>query len=97
MEEFLRGKESDWWSYLRMLPQPGGEGLDTPMWYGEEDLKWICGTNLEGARATRARQWREEYEEGVGILGRSDEKRFMVLSGKWYVSVKGICLVCLCA
>lgn len=78
-----------------MLPQPGEEGLDTPMWYGGEDLKWIRGTNLEGARATRAKQWREEYEEGVGILGRSDEERFMVLSGKWYVSLKGICLVCL--
>jgi len=94
MEEFLRGEESGWWSYIRMLPQPGGEGLDTPMWYGEEDCAWIRGTNLEGASVARAKQWRGEYEECVGILGRSDEMRFGLLRGKWYVSLQGMCVVC---
>jgi len=85
MEQFLLGERSGWWPYIQMLPQPGKGGLDTPLFYGEEDCGWIRGTNLEGARIAREKQWREEFEECMGLLGGFYEERFILLSGKWYV------------
>ncbi|MCJ1250164.1 hypothetical protein MMC30_007390 [Trapelia coarctata] len=83
MEQLLLAEEGFWYPYIRMLPQPGEGGLDTPLFYGEEDCVWIKGTNLEGAREVRERAWRGEWEECVRLLGKWDGERGPLLAGRW--------------
>ena len=77
MTEFNKGKESFWWPYIQILPQPDEQKLNTPLWYEEDDRQWILGTNLDQGRLDREMMWRMEFEEVrssiVHSLGRSAE------------------------
>ena len=66
---------SFWWPYIQALPGPTQECLHTPMWYSMDDLLWIKGTNLEAAVSHRSEKWRQEYEEGIRLLGLSERQR----------------------
>ena len=69
IEEYLMQEASFWWSYMQMLPQPDQtELLSTPVWYDENDLAWIAGTNLEGARRSRLAAWQAEYRCFMDLL-----------------------------
>ena len=69
MEQYLLKTESFWWPYIQLLPSPQRpESLSTPMWYSEEDVVWIRGTNLQQAVQDRERSWRAEYKDGLRRL-----------------------------
>ena len=69
IEEYLMQEASFWWPYIRMLPRlDRREFLTTPIWYDEEDLTWIAGTNLEGARLSRLAAWEVEHKSFVEAL-----------------------------
>ena len=69
MEQYLLKTESFWWPYIQILPSPQPpESLNTPMWYSEEDVVWIRGTNLQQAVQDRERSWRAEYKDGLRRL-----------------------------
>ncbi|PWW74526.1 SET domain-containing protein [Tuber magnatum] len=65
--EWLKEKESLWWPYLRVLPR----GFDTPLYFSDEDFKYLQGCNLE-VNEVKARKslWREEFEAAAAILQR---------------------------
>jgi hypothetical protein len=69
IREYALKEKSQWWPYIRMLPQPDSANqLDTPLWYGSKELIWIRGTNLEFGANIKEKMWRQEYEEGMGLL-----------------------------
>ncbi|MCJ1391110.1 hypothetical protein MMC18_003972 [Xylographa bjoerkii] len=83
MEQFLMAETSFWHPYVRMLPQPADDSLDTPMFYNAEDCIWIKGTNLEGARKLRQEQWKQEYQKAVDLLEYNDVARYELLRENW--------------
>ncbi|MCJ1379678.1 hypothetical protein MMC17_002780 [Xylographa soralifera] len=87
MEQFLRAEDSFWHPYIRMLPQPADDALDTPMFYSPEDCVWIKGTNLEGTRKVRLEQWKQEYQKAVDLLRCSDAARYELLRENWELYV----------
>ena len=68
IQQILKGPDSFWWPYINMLPSFSGAEPLTPMYYDEADLAWIHGTNLDTARISRMKQWREEYENAIKLL-----------------------------
>ncbi|RPB02547.1 SET domain-containing protein [Choiromyces venosus 120613-1] len=63
--EWLNGKESLWWPYLRVLPRE----FDTPLYFSDEDLKYLQGCNLDITEVeARKAVWKEEFEAAVAIL-----------------------------
>lgn len=69
-KEQLKGENSFWWPYLKVLP----ETFDTPLYFDEEDKKFLEGCNLgEGDIEGRRLAWRKEFEEGIVVLGSAVE------------------------
>lgn len=58
--EWLKGDQSEWAPYMRIVPQPGQ--LDLPAFFNEEELTWLHGTNLMVDIEVKLRDWTEEYE-----------------------------------
>lgn len=87
IDQYLEGRDSFWWPYLSMLPQPTEpHPFHTPLWYGEEDCAWIAGTNLEAARTGRIVAWQREFDEGLELLkGSSRVGSSLTCLYSWYV------------
>ena len=80
MEQYLIKEGSFWWPYIQTIPQPNNEkGLQTPLYYEQDDLAWIHGTNLDGGRNHRTLIWREQYEGSMLVL--KQERSTHELSG----------------
>lgn len=77
MGQYLRGSEGFWAPYIRTLPQPGA--LTTPLYYEGDDLEWLEGTSLLGAREQKMKLFEDKYEHGIGELrkvGFGDVERY---------------------
>lgn len=81
VNQFLLQKESLWWPYIRLLPQPAslGGNFNTPPWYDSEDLPWIRGTNLEFGTKKLEESWRQEYEAAISLFASKNFKQM----GTW--------------
>ena len=93
MEEYLLGKDSSWWPYINILPQPVPESttpedapkdnitaipkkpFHTPLYFDEDDMLWLDGTNLGSAARQRAGAWKEEFEMAKDALKGLDESK----------------------
>ena len=75
IQQILDGLDSFWWPYINMLPSSSGLEPLTPMYYDEADTVWIHGTNLDAARISRLKQWKEEYENAIELLKRCSKFR----------------------
>ena len=64
MKQRLLKDQSPWWPYINSLPL----SFSTPLWYDDEDLKWLRGTNLGNAKGIREDAWRQEYEQAMQSL-----------------------------
>lgn len=96
IRQYVLKESSYWWPYIRSLPQPdAGDHLDTPLWYGSEDLLWIQGTSLESGAKARESMWRQEYEEAIKMLIPAADEPPELSSWSWSVKlghrVDGIC------
>lgn len=96
IRQYLLKENSYWWPYIRSLPQPDtGDHLDTPLWYGSDELVWIQGTPLEFAAKEREKIWRQEYEEGMNLLIPAADEPAERWSWSWSVKLghqlDGIC------
>lgn len=70
--EYLKGENSSWAPYIKVLPKPGE--LDLPIFYNQEELGWIMGTNLKTDIEVRTKQWREEYDQLKELLSSSEQQ-----------------------
>ncbi len=84
MKQVLLQEKSLWWPYIRILPPPGaGRNLNTPIWYGTEDLAWIRGTNLEFGAENLEGSWRQEYEAAIDLFNLRGSEDTKIWS--WFV------------
>ena len=64
IKQRLLKAQSPWWPYINSLPF----SFSTPLWYDEDDLLWLRGTNLGNAKKIREEAWRQEYENAMQSL-----------------------------
>ena len=64
MKQRLLGEKSSWAPYIAALPL----SFNTPLYYDDEDMAWIRGTNLGRAKEVREDAWRSEYDEAISML-----------------------------
>lgn len=73
-EQRLKGSESFWEPYINSLPTESE--MQTPLWFNEEDLKWLNGTTLRahttdpsksGLEMRRA-MWKDQWQQGLEVL-----------------------------
>ena len=90
MKQYLLKEQSPWWPYINSLPR----SFSTPLWYDEDDLIWLRGTNLGKATEIREEAWRQEYENALQLLfadGFRPEKMnlwtWFVIKGVWELSI----------
>ena len=116
MEQYLLGKDSFWWPYISILPQPcqrpatdetanalapgavPQKNFHTPLYFGEEDMLWLTGTNLGVATRQRAADWEEEFEAAKDAINGIEKHkqdlwtRFALLwSGPTYRQILTLC------
>ncbi len=51
------------------------ESLHTPLFFDEEDMLWLNGTNVGTATGNRADDWRTEFEQSKGAFKEKDERK----------------------
>jgi hypothetical protein len=69
IQQYLLKNQSFWCPYTRLLPQPHEpEKLGIPIWWPEEDQKFLDGTNAEPPIKTRKALWVDEWERAISIL-----------------------------
>ena len=64
VKQRLLKAQSPWWPYINSLPF----SFSTPLWYDENDLIWLRGTNLGNAKKIREEAWRQEYQNAMQSL-----------------------------
>jgi len=78
-EQRLKGAASFWAPYISSLPLESE--MQTPLWFDEEDLKWLNGTTLR-AHATdpsrsglemRRGMWKDHWQQGLEVLKNEGE------------------------
>lgn len=75
-EQRLLGQQSFWQPYVSCLPKEGQ--LGTPLYFSQDDLVWLHGTNLHAAVDHRRAMWEQEWKTGCDVLrkGGSDVTAF---------------------
>lgn len=69
IKQYLLKQRSFWFPYVNILPQPdNAQSLNTALWFDEEDMLWLRGTNLGAAAVARKALWREEFDHAIGSL-----------------------------
>ncbi|KAI5254280.1 SET domain-containing protein [Aureobasidium subglaciale] len=67
MAQWLKKDKSFWKPYLDILPTPE-QGFETPIFYDEEDRKWLEGTDLHPTLLGREAAWKRYWEDGVQVM-----------------------------
>lgn len=73
-EQRSLGTESFWHAYIDLLPTE--DDLCTPLWFSDEDLIWLLGTNMHTSSddeskspvMLRRKLWKEQWTRGCEIL-----------------------------
>lgn len=73
-EQRLKGVESFWEPYINSLPTESE--MQTPLWFDEEDLKWLNGTTLrahttdpsKSGLEMRRGMWKDQWQQGLEVL-----------------------------
>lgn len=68
-QQYLLREDSFWWPYIRALPQPDQpDRLGTPLYFAQEDILWLKGTNLERGRSDREDDWKTQFHAAIASL-----------------------------
>jgi len=69
MQQYIMKEESFWWPYIQNLPQPDNtQKLSVPVWWPEEDLKFLEGTNAGPPIQKRKDMWVAQWNEAISLL-----------------------------
>ena len=85
MKQYLLREHSPWWPYINSLPR----SFSTPLWYDDDDLIWLRGTNLGKAKEIREEAWRQEYENAMQLLFADGSGLERMTPWTWFV-IKGV-------
>lgn len=67
VHELLLGKDSYWSDYIRTLPRE--DELSVPMYFSDNDLQWLRGTNMENEVDVKKEHYKDEYEKLIEVVG----------------------------
>ncbi|ESZ93653.1 hypothetical protein SBOR_5958 [Sclerotinia borealis F-4128] len=89
VQQYLKGDQSPWWQYIRLLPQPNDpKSLGIPIWWPEADQKFLAGTNAEPPLQKREQMWRDQWKKGVVLLRNlPNHKEYSYLLYKWAATI----------
>lgn len=77
IEQYQLGRLSFWWPYINILPNPLTEHpFGTPLYYDDDDMRWIRGTSLEHSTRKMEESWRQEHAEGLHQLQQIHHDRY---------------------
>lgn len=74
VEQRLLGEKSFWYPYISCLPAESE--LTTPMYFSQDDLQWLLGTNLHTSNTDSSRSsvelrrnmWNNEWQQSCEVL-----------------------------
>ncbi|KAH8819970.1 hypothetical protein F5884DRAFT_32276 [Xylogone sp. PMI_703] len=93
MQQYLLGPRSFWYPYIRNLPQPDQAGrVGTPIFWPEEDLRYLTGTNLEPALKQQDDLWRQQWADAAKFLEVANYHHWEIYTYelyKWAASIFG--------
>lgn len=81
IKQRLLQAQSPWRPYINSLPR----SFSTPLWYDENDLIWLRGTNLGKAKEIREDAWRQEYQNAMQSLFSSGSDSQQKHLWTWFV------------
>ncbi|KAM0312189.1 hypothetical protein ACHAO8_006524 [Botrytis cinerea] len=89
IQQYLKGDQSPWWQYIRLLPQPNDpKSLGIPIWWPEEDQAFLTGTNAEPPLQKREQMWRDQWKKGVVLLRElPNHKEYSYILYQWAATV----------
>lgn len=77
VEQFQQRTLSFWWPYINTLPSPfTHHPFATPLYYDDQDVRWIRGTSLEHSMRRTEAMWRDEHAQGLRQLRRGNHHRY---------------------
>ncbi|KAK2736605.1 hypothetical protein FQN57_000722 [Myotisia sp. PD_48] len=79
LHQYLERENSYWEPYIATLPRC--YELTSIIWYEEDDMEWLSGTDLFTARAHRLQLLRQQYDLGIAYL--KDASNECVPSYSW--------------
>jgi hypothetical protein len=90
VQQYLLGRESFWWPYIQLLPQPDQpEKLGIPALWPDGDLLFLAGTNAQPPVEKRKQMWRDEWEKGVGLLDADKREIYTYDLYQWAATIFG--------
>lgn len=89
VQQYLKGEQSPWWQYIRLLPQPSDpKSLGIPIWWPESDQKFLTGTNAEPPLQKREQMWRDQWKKGVVLLRElPNHKEYSYILYQWAATI----------
>lgn len=89
VQQFLRGRDSHWWPYIRSLPQPEDVASWTlPPFWEEDDRELLEGTNLEVSIGKINATLKREFNEAQRLLGEwADGPKFTRALYNWAYAI----------
>ncbi|KAI6086624.1 SET domain-containing protein [Hypoxylon rubiginosum] len=68
MQEYLLGSKSEWWPYIRTLPQPEHMSSALPAMWPSDDIEFLRGTNAYVAVQDIKSTLKKEYKNAIKLL-----------------------------
>ncbi|ORY58473.1 uncharacterized protein BCR38DRAFT_317839, partial [Pseudomassariella vexata] len=68
MQQYLLGRDSAWWPYIRTLPQPEHVGGMLPALWPNDDIEFLTGTNAYVAVQEIKSTLKKEYKAAMKLL-----------------------------
>lgn len=65
--QWINRGTSFWGPYLETLPAPE-KGYETPLWFDDDDRKWLEGTDLQPTSLAREAAWRKYWQDGIEVM-----------------------------
>jgi len=90
MQQYLMREKSFWYLYIRILPQPrDAKNLAIPIWWPEEDRRFLAGTNAEPPIEKRQALWREEWRRGRELMKGEEWEEYGYELYQWAATIFG--------
>jgi len=66
IEQLILGSDSPWQHYIASLPRQ--DVMTTPLWFSDDDLKCLAGTNLADAAQERKQELQKELSHARSVM-----------------------------